>query len=466
MYRPLKKEDRVVRRALGVATILLLAVGVATAANAQERLLYTLSNNIEDGQNAVIAYHRLADGSLSPHNAGPFLTRGTGIDNDTNGKLGPNDNDTPLTVSADGRYLFAVNGNSNTIASFRVADDGSLRHVLGSPFPSGGIGPVSLAVSGDVLLVANRNEDPQRLAELRGGALANYATHRIGSDGTLRYISRVDLTDGQKNTQVLVSSRNDGIIFGNDFQVDVDFDGDGMVSKLFTREPAVRGGLRTFWLDEQGSLHQADQQALPETVDPAPEVPTIPLGIWDHPTRNLLYVGLVTRNQLGVYRYDDRGMLSFVTAVPNSGQDICWLKTSSDGTRLYAVNNLPREDAMDEASTVTVFDISGSKAESPVELGRVELPYPSGTFVNNRVASQPNSAAFQFDLDEEAGFLYVLMQRINQTAANTSHEGNMIHTVKLDSSGDLEVVASRRMKADGVPPRSRPQGVLVTDIRR
>ena len=466
MDRPLRMTYRGVQGAMGIATLLLLLVGSTSGLRAQERLLYTLSNNIETGQNAVIAYQRMADGTLAPHPAGPFLTRGTGIDNDTNGKLGPNDNDTPLVLSADGRHLFAVNGHSNTIAAFAVADDGSLRHVPGSPFPSAGIGPVSLAVSGDLLLVANRNEDPHQLAELRGAAFANYASHRIGPDGRLSYVSRVDLKDGQKNTQILVSSHNDGLAFGNDFQVDVDFDGDGKVSKLFGTEPAVRGGLRTFWLDEQGGLHQADHQTLPETVDPAPDVPTIPLGIWDHPTRDLLYVGLVTRNQLGVYRYDEKGRLSFVTAVPNSGQDICWLKTSADGTRLYAVNNLPREEAMDVASTVTVFDISGSRAERPVELGRVELPYPSGTFVNNRVAAQPNSAAFQFDLDEEAGLLYVLMQRIDQTEANSSHEGNMIHTVKLNRSGDLEVVATRRMKMDGVPPRSRPQGVLVVDIQR
>lgn len=33
---------------------------------------------------------------------------------------------------------------------------------------------------------------------------------------------------------------------------------------------------------------------------------------------NLLYVGLVTRNQLGVYGFDDAGDLSFVRAVLNS----------------------------------------------------------------------------------------------------------------------------------------------------
>jgi 6-phosphogluconolactonase (cycloisomerase 2 family) len=452
------------RNVSGLLALCAIAALTTPGLHAQESMVYTLSNDIEEGRNAVIAYRPAADGSLLPHPAGPFLTRGTGIDNDTNGKLGPNDNDTPLAVSEDGRFLFAVNGHSNTIAAFDILDDGSLRHVEGSPFSSMGIGPVSLAISGDILLVANRNEDPHQLGELRGAAYANYASFRIGDDGCLTFVSKVELEDGQKNTQVLVSSHHGDLVFGNDFQVDVDFDGEGSVSRLFSAEPAVRGGLRSFKLDHKGKLHMVDVQTLPETVEPAPEVPTVPLGIWDHPIENLLYVGLVTRNQLGVYRYDQQGKLSFVTAVPNSGQDICWLKTSADGTRLYAVNNLPREDEMDTASTVTVFDISGDRAWKPVEIGRVELPLPYGTFINNRNAAQPNSAAFQFDLDEQNGFLYVVMQRINQTAENQSDDGNVIHTVRPDPSADLEVVASRLMKKDGVPPRARPQGMLVVTL--
>ncbi|NNF27592.1 MAG: beta-propeller fold lactonase family protein, partial [Gemmatimonadetes bacterium] len=420
-------------RSLRILSAVLLAAAVACVGSpvqAQERVVYTLSNGVEDGSNAVIAYRPLPNGELQPHPAGPFPTGGTGINNDTNGKLGPNDNDTPLAVSADRRYLFAVNGHSNSIAAFRIQSDGALTPIAGSPFPSRGVAPVSLSVSQGVLLVANRNEDPHQLSALRGGVRANYASFRIEEDGGLSFIGSVDVEEGQKPTQVLVSSRNPRLAFGNDFRVDVDFDDDGPVSRLFGNEPAVNGGLRSFQVDHKGRLEQLDHETLPETVEPAPEVPSIPLGIWDHPTQPLLYVGLVTRNQLGVYSYDDEGDLSFVTAVPNSGQDICWLKTSSDGTRLFAVNNLPREDQNDQASTVTVFDIAGERAREPVEIGRVELPLPYGTFVNNRNAPQPGSAAFQFDMDEENGFLYVIAQRIDQTSANRSDDGNVLHTIR------------------------------------
>ncbi|GJM43640.1 MAG: hypothetical protein DHS20C21_04820 [Gemmatimonadota bacterium] len=447
---------------LQFATTALLLLSLAATASAKERYLYILSNNIEDGQNSVIAYHRLSDGQLRPLEAGPFLTRGSGIDNNTNGKLGPNDNDTPLVVSEDRTRLFAVNGHSNTIAAFDIARDGTLQHVPGSPFPSHGVAPVSLALSGDILVAANRNEDPNQLPSLRGADLANYATFRVDDRGGLTFLSKVDLADGQKNTQVLVSQRDARLVFGNDFQVDADFDGDGTISKLFGNEAQVRGGLQVFRLDGSGRLTRSHRLALPETVQPAPEVPTVPLGIWDHPTKELLYVGLVTRNQLGVFRYDQDGKLSFLNAVANSGQDICWLKSSPDGTRLYAVNNLPREDRKDVGSTITVFDISGKRAEMPVELGRVELPDPFGTFVNNRAMPQPNSTAFQFDIDEN--FLYVINQRVNQTPENTKPDGNVLHTVKLDPSGKLAVAASRPLGQDGVAVRARPQGVVCLDI--
>lgn len=452
-------------QSLTALTILFLFVGGVSNALAAGKFLYVQSNNVAEGKNSILAYIRNEDGTLTPHPSGPFMTRGTGVNNDTNGKLGPNDNDSPIVVSADNKRLFAVNGHSNTIAVFDIQSDGSLEHVKGSPFDSMGINPVSLAISENILLVANRNEDPHQLKALRGAANSSYVSFKIAGDGSLRFASKSELTDGQKSTQILVSSRNSRIAFGNDFQVDADFDGDGGVSKLFGDEQQVRGRLNSFMISANpGHLRPVDRQELPETVTPAPDVPSVPLGMWDHPKKNLLYVGLVTRNQLGVYRYDDDGKLSFVSAVPTSGQDICWLKTNKEGTRLYAVNNLPREDQGDNASSITVFDISGDNAERPVEIGRMELPFPLGTFVNNRNISQPNSTAFQFDVDDNDDFLYIVSQRINQTRANQSEDGNVLHILKIDESGSLSVVASRRLAQDGVSYDSRPQGVVAVDL--
>ena len=440
------------------------ALGLGDRAFAQGRYLYVQSNNNQDGQNSIVAFTRAPDGTLSRHAESPFLSAGTGIDNSTNGKLGPNDNDTPIIIGPNKKRLFAVNGHSNTVAVFDIQTDGALLPVPGSPFDSNGVGPVSLAISDDVLLVANRNEDPGQLDALRGDANSNYASFRINPDGTLTFLSKIEMKDGQKNTQVLVSSRDSRIVFGNDFQVDADFDGDGSVSKLFGLSQQVRGRLQSFRLDENGTLAQADRVTLPETADPAPDVPSIPLGLWDHPTKNLLYAGLVTRNQLGVYRYDEQGKLSFVSAVANSGQDICWIRVNKAGTRLYAVNNLPREDEQDKTSTITVFDISGENAKQPVELARTEIPLPLGTFVNNRNGEQPNSAAFQFTLDENEEYLYVINQRINQATEGGPQSGNVLHVFRVEPAGKLALVESRHLKQDDVDVTARPQGVVALDL--
>lgn len=457
----LKPRSRATKYVLDCSTALALLAGQATA---EGRFLYTQTNDHQPGMNAVIAYERAADGSLNPHADGPFLTNGTGIDNNTNGKLGPNDNDTPIIASADGKRMFAVNGNSNTIAVFDILADGALAHVPGSPFSSMGISPVSLSLSGDTLIVANRNEDPAQLDELRGEASSSYASFRVGSGGALSFVSRINSEDGHKATQVLVASATPGLVFGNDFQVDADFDGDGEVSMLFSNEASVQGRLRSFHLTSEGNLSEADIEPLTETADPVPEVPTLPLGIWDHPTKNLLYVGLVTRNQLGVFSYDDNGDLVFVSAVPNSGQDICWLRVNRTGTRLYAVNNLPREGSGDTTSTITVFDISGANAKNPVELSRSEIPQPAGTFVNNRAAEQPGSTAFQMTLDPSEEYLYVVNQRIDQTPANTDPAGNVIHSFRIGVDGSVEAVAARDLLQDGVNHRARPQGLVAIDI--
>ena len=78
------------RLSMGVA----LGFFIATSAHAEGSYLYIESNAVEEGQNAIIGYERLDDGGIVPLAAGAFPTRGTGLNNNTNGKLGPNDNDT------------------------------------------------------------------------------------------------------------------------------------------------------------------------------------------------------------------------------------------------------------------------------------------------------------------------------------------------------------------------------------
>ncbi len=432
------------------------------------QFLYIQTNDIREGQNAVLGYSRKDDGMLNPLPGNPFYTGGTGINNDTHGKLGPHDNDTPLIISRDGMRLFTVNTHSNTVAVFDIQPDGTLWHVKGSPFSSHGVAPNSLSVSDTTLLVSNRNEDYHQLEALRGAAKASYVSFTIEQNGALRRISKIEVENSHKPTQVYSPQSIPDVAFGNDFQVDVDFDGEGTHSVLAGTKPSVQGQLHVFHVRRDGRLSERSLVQLPETnggykYKGMDGVPSMPLGIWAHPTEPLLYVGFVTRNELGVYRFSRDGDMTFLGSVENSGQDICWLLTNTKGTRLYTVNNLPRSDKDDKAATVSTYDISGERAVKPVEISRLQLPHPGEWFINNRMFSQPGSTAFQCALDPEETLLYVICQRINQTDENKSEEGNILHSLRLDGKGIPSIAYSRHLGQDGVYYRSRPQGIATVN---
>lgn len=431
----------------------------------ERRYLYIQTNDVREGQNAVLGYVRHDNGSLSPLPGNPYYTAGTGVNNDTHGKLGPHDNDTPLIVSQNGKFLFSVNTHSNTIAAFTIHDDGSLKHVKGSPFSSHGVAPNSLSVSGNALLVSNRNEDYHQIEELRGKAKASYVSFVIEADGSLQKVSKIEVEGSQKPTQIHISQTNPAIAFGCDFQVDVDFDGDEKRSFLAGLKPSVQGQLHVFKFDHGSLLTEKDRLQLPETnvgykYKGMDGVPSMPLGIWTHPRQPLLYVGFVTRNELGVYRFTTEGDMQFNGSVKNSGQDICWVLPNKEGTRLYTINNLPRPDLGQKAATVSTYDISGEHAEKPVEIAVLELPMPGASFKNNRNFEQPGSTAFQCNLNPEETILYVMCQRVNQTDENKSEEGNILHSLMIDQSGVPSIGHSRHLGLDGVDFRSRPQGLV------
>jgi 6-phosphogluconolactonase (cycloisomerase 2 family) len=108
--------------------------------------VYTLTNS--PAGNAVLAFARAADGSLSPR--GSFATGGDG----SGAALGSQG---ALVLSDDGRRLLAVNAGSDTISLFRVGPDGlALEDVAGS----GGTQPVSVTVHGSLVYVLNAGGTP------------------------------------------------------------------------------------------------------------------------------------------------------------------------------------------------------------------------------------------------------------------------------------------------------------------
>ena len=170
--------------AAGLAVALAALAPTATRAQAPTNVVYVMTNvsNPSIG-NAVLAYTRGGDGALTL--LGTFPTDGIGPG--LSFAFGPNASDRNLVLADGGSTLFAVNGGSDSIAAFRVNRDGSLTTIPDSPISSLGTDPVSVAVSGSTLLVANTAQDPNR-PEL---SQPDYASLSLGrSDGLLYGIPR------------------------------------------------------------------------------------------------------------------------------------------------------------------------------------------------------------------------------------------------------------------------------------
>jgi hypothetical protein len=151
---------RILRGIAGLASVGIATLGFAgTAISAASAAPPTVNpvvghvyvNDNTTGVNTIGAFDRHADGSLAPNAGSPYVAGGAG----TGGGLGSQG---ALQQTPDGRFLLAVDAGSNQISVLRIQPSGALNEV-GSPVSSGGVKPVSIAVTGhflgDLVFVAN-----------------------------------------------------------------------------------------------------------------------------------------------------------------------------------------------------------------------------------------------------------------------------------------------------------------------
>jgi 6-phosphogluconolactonase (cycloisomerase 2 family) len=397
-------------RWMRLAVTLMLGAALSPAARPARAsdIVYVESNIGMPGENSVFAFRRGADGSLTPLPGSPFRTGGTGVF-DTTLALGPFDSDQNLITDEDGAHLFAVNSGSNTIAVFDILTDGALVPVKDSPFDSGGVNPVSVGLADRTLVVVNKNQDVNQNPVF---SLPNYTTFHVTRKGELIPVpdSTIPLAQGSSPSQALISPDSHHL-FGADF---------------------LGGLLQSFVLRAGGHLSQNTPQGLPASEFIGSTAPRLPLGLATHPTLPLLYVGFVTISRVGVYAYDEKGELTFIDTMPNSGAAVCWIRVNGKGTRLYTANT--------GDNSISVYDLSDPLF--PVEIQKVTL--------------KGNGNPFQITLGERDRYLYVVSQR--GSASLPVGEGNFLHVLQVDSHGLLTEVASSPT-ALSVPPGTRPQGV-------
>src|SRR5215471_13382391 len=174
--------------ALAVTAAVFAAGGSAAPTSSVVGHLYVNDNTT--GVNTVAGFDRHADGTLTPMQGSPFAVGGAGT-----GHAAASQGS--LQLSEDGRYLLAVDTGSNEISVVRIRPDGSLQTAGTEVVSSNGLDPVSIAVSGDLVYVANAAD---------GGA--NYTGFRLNPGGQLRAIpgSTVILPDGSQPGDLLFNA--------------------------------------------------------------------------------------------------------------------------------------------------------------------------------------------------------------------------------------------------------------------
>jgi DNA-binding beta-propeller fold protein YncE len=396
---------------LGLAASLLL---LSTPLLGAKSYVYVESNIGAAGQNYILAFES-DRGQLTPLPNSPFLTGGTGVF-DTSLKLGPFDSDHEVIFNSDHTLLFAVNSGSNTIAVFKVKNNGQLVAVAGSPFPSRGTNPVALALHNDILAVVNQDGDPNQDANTH---LPNYATLRVLASGRLipTDADPMEVAYGTSPVDITIlpaGNQNGYFSFGHEF---------------------LGGLLRSFAIDDDGGMTSAKTQALPEAEFAGIDAFHGPLGVFPHPYEPVVYVGYVTANKLGVYEYGKKGQLKFVRTVPNSGQALCWIRTNKTGNRIYTSNT--------GDNSISVYD--STEALYPVE-------------IQHLVLNQPAAGLYQIELDANNQYLYVVGERALATIP--VGQGNGLHVLKIANDGTLsEVLNSPTVFT--LPAGTRPQGLAV-----
>jgi 6-phosphogluconolactonase (cycloisomerase 2 family) len=275
-----------------------LVVGSASARPGVVGQVYVNDNTA--GVNTIAGFDRHADGTLTPIAGSPFVAggRGTGQGIGSQGAL---------QLSADGRYLLGVDAGSDQISVLRIKPHGGLQPVGGGPVGSGGSEPVSIAVHGSLVYVANAGT---------GGS--NYTGFSLNPGGHLRPLrgSTVPLPDGSQPGDVL-------------------FSGDG------TRLVGVRVAsslVDSFAVGADGRLTAAPGS-------PFQAQGLGPFGSEFRPTDpNQLYVSNAHdgagNGTVSAFAVATDGSLSSIgsSPYPDFQTAPCWVEISHDGTHLFTVN--------------------------------------------------------------------------------------------------------------------------------
>ena len=276
------------------------AASSASAGTAPPVVGYTYVNDNTATANTIAGFDRHADGSLTPIPGSPFAAGGAGLGAGLASQGA-------IQVTSDGRYLLAVDAGSNQISVLRITADG-VPVLVGQPVSSGGIQPVSVAVSGTGLVyVANS-----------GAGGSGYSGFRLNPVGKLIPIphSTVTVPDGSGLGDVFFNSTGNRLI-------------------------GTRTGtslIDSFVVLPNGRLSAA--QGSPFTGQGLGQLgaefrPTNPSQLFVSNAHNGASLGTVS-----AYRDSSSGQLTPIGSSPYADKQTapCWVEISHDGKYLFTVN--------------------------------------------------------------------------------------------------------------------------------
>jgi len=280
-----------------------------TASAASDVVGHVYVDDNTAGVNTIGAFDRHSDGGLTPMAGSPFAAGGAGSGTII-GSQGA------LQLSDDGRYLLAVDAGSNQISVLRVLPDGSLHSVGGGPVWSGGVEPISIAVRGSLVYVANEGDKAT-------GTGSNYTGFRLNAGGHL-----VPLTG---STFDLSSTANPGDILFNST-------GTNLIGVEVGTTDASTFRIDSFVVGVDGRL-------TPASGSPFAAQAAGPFGSEFSPTNpGHLYVsnahGGAGNGSVSAFNVTPSGSLSSIGSSPYpDGQTApCWVEISHDGNYLFTVN--------------------------------------------------------------------------------------------------------------------------------
>jgi len=251
--------------------------------------VFTLSNSAAG--NAVIAFARGADGTLTP--AGTFATQGNG----TGAGLGSQG---AVALGGDGQFLFAVNAASNTITSFAV-DGTSLTRV--STVASGGTLPISLTTHGNLVYVLNAGdtENITGFSVDQNGRLTMLPGSSRPLSGT--GVGPAEVGFDPSGSRLVVTEKNTN-------RIDVFAVGSGGLASAAVVNASAGQTPFGFAFNQQGVLIVSEA-----------------------------FGGGVDASAVSSYRLSTNGTLAVVSAsVPTTETAACWIAVTNNGKFAYAAN--------------------------------------------------------------------------------------------------------------------------------